>query len=736
MLTSDERLQLQQLRLLDWCERARGSEMTEVVEAEEETTTPPAELWNLTGELELREWQISAVDSWFAAGRRGTIKVVTGAGKTVAALAVIERLHLEDPELRVAVVVPTIVLMDQWFDALTSRSGLSSSAVGRLGGGHRDSFSSSRRILIAVLASAHKDLPSIVRSAGISDHLLLIVDESHRAGAPQMSAVLQTPRGFSLGLSATPERSEGDAGGEETDVLWAELGEIVFEMTFADAIRDGILPPFRLDHYGLPLNSREAQRYQSLTRSINEARKELAKSPAARKAGGDALIAVARRISSGKSGLSAVAARFVNDTTRRKQLLYHTQARTAAALELVRGELEARPDARIILFHESIDDVVGLYEGFVRSGIPAVMEHSELPAELRETSLALFRAGTAQVIASARSLIEGFNVPEADLGIVVASSSSPRQRIQSIGRVLRKHRGTAGEEKTSRICLLYIRDTVDEAIYERQDWERLVGLDRNYYFHWDPPGSPIEQDGPPRSAVPGEAEIDLSALSVGDRYPGRYRGEEFGTDRLGNVIDADSAIALNPQGVPDLVSSLRGGPGRFRVTPRASAILVRVPIEAALPASTGRGSQLQLGGGTDETQLALSGSFGDDWVTLYGGRLGEPFRFADPTTRSDVDVAGLRVGDAYEGPLAPAAEYRFRQRAGGTIARRVRGGEQFAHGPSAEALLAALREVSRTGEQVTRFYVNDLGHAFWREAGAARFLAALDSALEFPGHAA
>src|SRR5262249_42071578 len=160
------------------------------------------------------------------------------------------------------------------------------------------------------------------------------------------------PRAFSLGLSATPERSEGDAGSDETGVLWAELGEIVFEMTFADAIRDGILPPFRLDHYGLPLNSREAQRYQSLTRSVNEARKELANSPAARKAGGDALIAVARRISTGRSSLSAVAARFVNDTTRRKQLLYHVEARAAAALELVRGELEDRPDGRIILFHE------------------------------------------------------------------------------------------------------------------------------------------------------------------------------------------------------------------------------------------------------------------------------------------------------------------------------------------------------------------------------------------------
>ena len=94
----------------------------------------------------------------------------------------------------------------------------------------------------------------------------------------------------------------------------------------------------------------------------------------------------------------------------------------------------------MILFHESIDEVVSLFELLARDELPVVMEHSELPGELREASLDLFRNGMAQVIVSARSLIEGFDVPEADLGIIVASSSSPRQRIQSIGRVLRKPR--------------------------------------------------------------------------------------------------------------------------------------------------------------------------------------------------------------------------------------------------------------------------------------------------------
>jgi hypothetical protein len=316
------------------------------------------------------------------------------------------------------------------------------------------------------------------------------------------------------------------------------------------------------------------------------------------------------------------------------------------------------------------------------------------------------------VIVSARSLIEGFDVPEADLGIVVASSASPRQRIQSIGRVLRKYRDAGGEQKSSRVCVLYIRDTVDEAIYEREDWDRLIGLDRNRYFAWDPPDLPNEQQGSPRIAIPGEEEIDLATLKPGDRYPGRYQGAEYSVDAHGNVLDSDRHVALNPQGIPDAVIALRGQPGRFRVTPRRRVVLVRVP----------------------ETETETEAEA--EWTTRFATVLKSPFAFAETSVDSpspgELDVSTLAPGDTYPGPLAPAEEFRFRQRRGGTIARKVRGGELSARGPDAERLTDVLRAFSRTTAPVSRFFVNELGHAFWREHGTARFLAALDHGLEFP----
>jgi len=69
--------------------------------------------WELTRDLVLHNWQSSCVDGWFGANKRGVVKVVTGAGKTTLALAIIERLQQTTAsDLRVAIVVTTIVLLD------------------------------------------------------------------------------------------------------------------------------------------------------------------------------------------------------------------------------------------------------------------------------------------------------------------------------------------------------------------------------------------------------------------------------------------------------------------------------------------------------------------------------------------------------------------------------------------------------------------------------------------------
>ena len=96
-LSAEDRLLLHQLQLRDWV-GARAEASSESDESEEAAeATKPNEKWLDTRGVELHPWQRAASDAWFEAGRRGTIKVVTGAGKTIAALGIAERLREPGP---------------------------------------------------------------------------------------------------------------------------------------------------------------------------------------------------------------------------------------------------------------------------------------------------------------------------------------------------------------------------------------------------------------------------------------------------------------------------------------------------------------------------------------------------------------------------------------------------------------------------------------------------------------
>src|SRR4051812_39648749 len=127
-LSDSQRLTLQQLRLLAWAEGRGGEGEAEPSRKREGPRTAVPSTWVLTEGFSLRPWQEAASQAWFSTGRHGTIKVVTGAGKTMVALAIAEQLQREDAELRVAIVVPTIVLMGQWYASFADHSNLDPSS--------------------------------------------------------------------------------------------------------------------------------------------------------------------------------------------------------------------------------------------------------------------------------------------------------------------------------------------------------------------------------------------------------------------------------------------------------------------------------------------------------------------------------------------------------------------------------------------------------------------------------
>jgi superfamily II DNA or RNA helicase len=645
---------------------------------------------------------------------KGTVKVVTGGGKTLLALSVAEKVqNALDKELRLAVVVPTIVLMHQWYDALLEHGNLPAQAIGRLGGGYDEDFEN-RRVLIAVLTSASKQLPKLVRKAKVGRHLLLIADECHRTGAKEMSEVFKTERRWSLGLSATPEREDEDLD-YDASRMGSELGPIIFEFNLADAIRERLVPKFTINHYGLPMTFEERSRYEALSRSITDAMSKL-RAQRDEHSDGD-FFTWARGVAARNKGeLGAVAMRFVSDSSKRRELLTHMRARGAAVETLIRQEFAVNPEARIILFHESIDEVEQLFMRLYKLGFPVIAEHSDLPNAMREEGLEHFRKGRAKIIVSARSLIEGFNVPAVDVGIIVASSGSVRQRIQSLGRMLRRHRGPSGEEKTSCIHVLYATNSSEENIYGKLDWNETTGVDRNRYYHWNVTDEPLAQEGPPKTPLPTETQVDADTLQPGGKYPGQYEGMELSCDSQRNVRDATGRYALDTGLLADAVLQVKGSTGRLRVTPKRNFVLVRI-------------------------------SDGEDWETVFVTKLSEPLRFAETSSGASLGDALrwqeiAKPGDPYPfGGLALAeGDIRFKPKSGGIIAKKVRGGELFARrgakaedpvkGADAERLIAAIKSLH--GKKISKLEWNEALHVYYREGGQLFFICALTKGLEFP----
>jgi len=658
----------------------------------------------------LHPWQQDAVKAWWAGdGRpgRGTLEIVTGGGKTLIALECAARASAHTPGLRLAVVAPTEALARQWREQIVSKTSLGADDVGLLGAGRSDTLDD-HRALVCVLNSAAAKLPVLARS---HQPLMLIVDECHRAGAPSFSKVLRTPSTYRLGLSATPDREELDEDGEpltyDEQVVGQQLGGVVYRFSLRDAREAGWLPDYVLHHHGVPLTDQERARYEALTRRVDDAAESLR--------GLGAETARARQLAAREDAVGEAARVWVGLTAERKDLLYRAEARHRAAAAILRQAFGDNPGARAILFHERVAEAAALHES-LRAALPDVtiaLEHSQLPDSRRRAALDAFRDGSAQVLVSVKSLVEGIDVPEADVGVSVASTSSVRQRIQSLGRVLRRARD--GEStKRSQMHLLYVTDTVDDLIYAKADWTDLTGADRNVYWVWSPAGEQEPEDGPPRVPLPTEEQAwDLLGRRVPaepTHWPGVLAGQEYSVDTTGTVRNAFDHTIANPQGVAAMVAQARGREGgRFRVTPEYRLVLVRT-VDA------------------------------DQAITLIVGRLDAPFVTVDDAGTTDFDVDDLRPGDAYPGPGDKLhGTFKITRRAGGLIERRVRGGKDVAQtdGPgnaerkaNASQTLDAWRSLGLPGISV---HLNSLDHAWFEQGGVRRFLARVPGGFAFPG---
>ena len=87
----------------------------------------------------------------------------------------------------------------------------------------------------------------------------------------------------------------------------------------------------------------------------------------------------------------------------------------------------------------------------------AMAYHSKRTKKQKDLALLSFRTNKVKVLCSTKALNQGFDVPDADMGIICGLTSKSLTMIQRVGRLLRFQ-----EDKTGTIVVLYIKDTQEE----------------------------------------------------------------------------------------------------------------------------------------------------------------------------------------------------------------------------------------------------------------------------------
>lgn len=426
----------------------------------------------------LYEWQKECLKKWEAHQFSGIANVITGAGKTVLAISAIglleETLKEKKQKLRVRIVVPTTGLAHQWKIKLEEHLPhmFSEYEIGLFGGSRRDPYR--RFCMIYVVNSARYSITRHIRE-DLQDgyHVLLIADECHRYTSPENRKIFDY-RSFSsdsllhvhtLGLSATPECAEYDS------ILKPALGDEIYRYGFEEGVKGHTINSYRLGQIALSFTAQELARYDGITSKMNAISRQLREEyPSLKALHPSAFFQLIRHLASEEEELPA---QYLSLAFLRAGISQNASARISCSAALIRL---LDPQEQILIFCERISQAEELYHRFHNSGYgKTVRYHSGLTKELRHISLDQFQTGEARILISCKALDEGVDVPAVNIGIVLSCTAQSRQRIQRLGRILRKN----AKNNSAVLYYLHVKESADDSAYlpDRTDPSRIFSLE-------------------------------------------------------------------------------------------------------------------------------------------------------------------------------------------------------------------------------------------------------------------
>lgn len=396
----------------------------------------------------LRNFQRLAMLKWNAT-RRGVIIAPTGAGKTFIGISCISM--LPNDKNKVLVVVPTISLAKQWQEEIENAIDIYDIAkhVYMVGDGislqdiemRIEADISNLVIVIAVVNS--------IRFKRLKFDMV-ILDEFHKFFSRCNNSFLPISEFTAvLGLTATLKA--------EKLREWEFFRNlpIVVEISHRDVYREGLICNFFVRNVPLRFNPEQMTKYLEVSQTLKT------------KLGMFNFNFGILTNAAGRGDVNAIIG--MRAVTGRKKLLFDAPQRLEAACKIINMHAEQK----IIVFSETIDLCESIANA-VKQGAsrPVFVFHSQLTTDEKKNVIKEFGAIDNSVLCCVKALDEGMNVPSASVGIIASGSSTRRQFIQRLGRVIRGVKG-----KTAYLYQLYFEGTKD------RDWlmSRTADMDATIY---------------------------------------------------------------------------------------------------------------------------------------------------------------------------------------------------------------------------------------------------------------
>ncbi len=345
---------------------------------------------------ELRKEQKEAVEAWKKT-RQGLIVMPTGTGKTEVALSI-----MRDLQVSALVVAPVRDLMYQWQRRILGGLGYDAGVIG-------DNIHDVRSVSVTTYHSAYIHMDKLGHLYG-----LIIFDECHHLpGLNRREAALMSAAPYRMGLTATPERSDG----LEDDLDWL-IGPTVYNLDMAD-VKGKTLADYDTFRIPVHLLPREQEVFSRCGKVIRE------------------FIRDRKKDKEDYSWLDLMKETGRDPAAREAQQAFYARKsiedRAAEKIRVLEDLFRLHYGAPAIIFAGSNAMARDISKRFL---IPCLLNHCG--KRERADILEGLREGRYPALVANQVLDEGVDLPEVKVAVVLGGKGSTRQAKQRLGRILRK----------------------------------------------------------------------------------------------------------------------------------------------------------------------------------------------------------------------------------------------------------------------------------------------------------